>query len=144
MIEMLGHVLAPFPEDKRAAMLSWVENEIRTRPLIDNLTSVEGVNWALGDPSPGNGGGALVFAMLYHEPIRGVVIYSVTMTPQDDGQTAFEYFREVCFNPRHMHGPISGDALFLDFQEFVSVDLPPGGEPEPEPHPLNGASADAE
>jgi hypothetical protein len=136
MTEMLGHVLSPFPEDRRNAMISWVEREMETRPLIDNLTSDDGVNWVLGEPSPGNPG-AVIFAMLYHEPIRGVVIYSVSMTPADGGQTAFEYFRETCFNPRHVHGPISGDALFLDLHEFVAVDM----TPEDKGRGLNGDGA---
>lgn len=141
MIEMLGHVLAPFPDEQRNAMISWVENEIATRPLLDCVTSQDGVTWTLGQKSPSNES-ATVFAMLFNEPMRAVVIYSVNITPIQDaqnGEASFEYFREVCFNPKHTHGPISGEALYLDLREFVAVDLP---DPEnPQPTPQNGAGA---
>jgi len=134
LIELLkDHVLAPFTAEQRDAMVSWMEHEIETRPLIDNLTSEDGVNWVLGENSPGNEG-ATVFAMLHHETMRAIIIYSVAITPDPAaGGTRFEYFREVCYNPKHQHGPISGPALFLDFREFVAVDLEQkdagGGQP---------------
>jgi hypothetical protein len=145
MIEMLGHVLAPFPEDRKSAMIAWVEHEIETRPLIDCLTSADGVTWTLGEKSPSNEA-ATVFAMLYHEAIRAVIIYAVNITPvagSTNGEASFEYFREVCFNPRHVHGPISGEALYLDLREFVAVDIPnPDGAGTDAPGP-NGAAAQA-
>lgn len=119
MIELLEKVLTPFEEDKRAEMVSWVEKEMERYPLIDNLTNTDGVNWQLGQESPGSGCGAIVWAMLYNEPMRAIIIYTVAMTPQGDGQVAFEYFREVCFNPKHNHGPISGSALYIDLAMFV-------------------------
>jgi hypothetical protein len=136
MTEMLGKVLAPFEDKQRDEMIGWVEREMESYPLIDNLTSADGVNWQLGQPSPGSGVDATVWAMLYNEQIRGVVIYTVSINPAEGDRFTFEYFREVCFNPKHMHGPISAEALYIDLALFVQ----PEREPEPK---LNGAGAQA-
>ena len=142
MIEMLAQVLSPFPEGQRATMIKWIEHEMEAYPLIDCVTSTDDVTWTLGEKSPSNNSAA-VFAMLYNEALRGVIIYSVNVTPVEggaNGQAQFEYFREVCFNPKHMHGPISGNALYMELRTFVAVDFEDPENPGP---PLNGAGATA-
>jgi hypothetical protein len=143
MIELLNHVLAPFPEQQRTAMISWVEHEMATRPLLDWVTDTKGRTWTLGQKSPSNDS-ATVFAMLFHESMRAVVVYGVNITPvqgSTNGEAAFEYFREVVFNPEHLHGPISGEALYLDLREFVAVDL--DDPDDSEPRATNGTNAGA-
>jgi len=139
LTELLEKVLAPFDEGRRAQMIAWVDQEVQTRPIVDCVEDRKGSAWKLGEESPSHTG-AIIFAMLLHESLRAVVVYTFTATAVEDDPNAmaFEYFRETIFEPRFTHGPISGDALYADLEDFVRVDAPPA-------HAVtNGAAAAAE
>jgi hypothetical protein len=116
-VELLQQVLAPFEDEDRAEMIAWMETERE-------------------------GGGAVVFAMLFHEGLRAFFIYSChraeTGQTSEDGQPilAFSYYKEIAFGGGFSsHGPISPEALHADLRQFAEE----AEDPEPQKK-TNGAA----
>ncbi len=136
--EKLEAVLAPFSDEKRANMLTWVEHEMQARPLIDLAIAISvdpgdpsqtppilpremPFQWILGAASPLNPS-ATIFAMLLDEKLRSVCIYTFRVVEANGSPAGMEYFREVIFEPKFTHGAISGDALYDDVRDLIVDD----------------------
>lgn len=120
----LRQVFAPFSEDDREEMIAWVKHESDTRPLHTLYENEDGVVWKIGEPSPTNEN-LIVFAVLFEEEATKpcMHIYSCGMVQREDGATGMLYFKDISFNPKHLHGPIAPKALFLDWGEFMAADI---------------------
>jgi hypothetical protein len=140
LVTMLGQVLAPLGEERQAQLLALIRKEIAERPLIqycwDGVMEADangdGGAWEVGKPSPiANSKTATVFALLHWEDRNAVIAYSVDQEDAADGSGKFfSYYREVIFNPKHIRGPISPEALFIDLMAFLAEppDDPPGAQ----------------
>jgi hypothetical protein len=146
-VELLQQVLAPFEDEDRAEMIAWMEAELKTQAITDDLQDhVSGYHWQLVGVTPAQaereGGGAVVFAMLFHEGLRAFFIYSChraeTGQTSEDGQPilAFSYYKEIAFGGGFSsHGPISPEALHADLRQFAEE----AEDPEPQKK-TNGAA----
>jgi hypothetical protein len=120
----LRQVLAPFDEEDREELIAWVAHEAETRPLHTLYENADGVVWQIGKENPTNES-LLVFAILYEEEATKpcMHIYSCGMVQGDGEQTGMVYYKDVSFNPKHLHGPIAPRALFFDWGEFMAADI---------------------
>jgi hypothetical protein len=135
--EMLRTVLAPLG-DRREIVMRWFEQEIATRPIITHVD--DGSVDEKGNPLPWKLGGksvldsdATIFAIFIDEGTGDAIVYSFKsiQVAGDNGEKlgAVQFFRELVCEPKHIHGPISHDALFADLEGiFVGDDEPPKGK----------------
>jgi hypothetical protein len=129
ILTALGMILAPLDEEQRDAILAGVKREIEERAIVSSCwdgtsqatdTVEASYVWNLTQPSPMNPS-HIVFAMLHWEEINAVVIYTVGEKEVEGGKV-FEFAREIVFNPKHIAGPLSHEALFKDLMEFLVDD----------------------
>jgi hypothetical protein len=141
LTELMVQVLAPFDEKRRDQMVVWMERELESQSIVDNVQDhVSGHEWTILQKSPVNAE-AVVFCMLFHETMRAVCIYTCKTTPIAPDQASFEYFKEWSFGGGfNVHGPISPSALFEDLRLFAEG--PPSEDDAPAAK-TNGTSANA-
>jgi hypothetical protein len=132
VIAILAEVLAPLGNDKRNQIIEWVQNEIKQRPLVsycyDGIAQHEdgaAAVWELTKESPISAG-FTIFAMFHWETQRAVAVYCFRASPAQGG-TVIEFFRELVFDPKHVSGPVSPDALFEEWTAFMSPEDPGEG-----------------
>lgn len=121
ILTLLEPILLPLGQGKAAAILELVAEEIKTRGLVqhcwDGVTVPDPSDpdrpwaWDIGQRNPIND--AVVFAMFHWEE-RNFVIAWAFEEGEIAGKKTISYFRHVINDPKHVTGPISPEALYID------------------------------
>jgi hypothetical protein len=144
---LIEQLFEPMPEGKRRLMVEWAKRELATRHVVtrvskrmwaDEYKDAEGkahpgewqtVVWEVGQASPQNDN-VKIFAMLVDDGLGGqgptgkVAVFSFGMEPAagEDGATRPVYFKELVYSPDVVYGPLSGEAVYRDFFDFLATD----------------------
>lgn len=137
LVELLETVLAPFPAPQKAQMLRWASRAMDTEWVVQIVTDDKGNVWEIGSPSPHNKDHT-IFAIMFDEAGR-VVAYSVAQAVDDSGRTAVLYYKEMAFTPTTAAGPLTGDAMFADWEALLAREGDPPTAAAPQPV-TNGVS----
>jgi hypothetical protein len=137
LVDALNQVFAGAPQDMREQLIAWAGEELGSRAILTMVTDEAGATWRVGEPSPSNKE-TTVFALLLDVGARAVDAYTFGMV---DGQGVL-YFKETVWQLAHTYGPISIEALYLEWRAFfTNVPIEPAPpDDEPEDH-SNGARA---
>lgn len=133
LTDMLEKILVPLG-DKSKLVLGWFERELQTRMVIthcdDGSADEKGepLAWKLGGKSVLDST-CTIFAMFLDEERGDVLAYSFkaveVATTGGEKVGAIQFFKEHIVAPKHIHGPISHEALFVDLEAlFVEEEAP--------------------
>lgn len=125
-------VLAPMPAHERELMKGWAAREMVEKPIVTLVTKkvwvdayedeqthqkVPGghrsLNWRMGHSSPQNPE-AIIFAMMIVDVVN-VHVFSFANVKTDDDKETVIWFKEIIHEPETTFGPVTGEALFLDW-----------------------------
>jgi hypothetical protein len=146
-VDALGELLDALGKARKAVILGWVRQEMRTRAIVQYAyergapltlardehgqlekdahgrdVTIGGPNvWQLGQASPLNPA-ETIFAMFLDPDARSVSVYTFTLTPSEDGAQAVHFFRADLFDLIHVHGPVHHDALVSELGSFLADD----------------------
>jgi hypothetical protein len=95
--------------------------------------------WHFGQPNPTRPT-ATIFAMVLHEGIPAVIVYSFEKVQDEKGSEGTLYYRDMVFEPKTVHGPIDPTALHLDLLKSLDDGEEPDPGDEPEHTQTNGAA----
>jgi hypothetical protein len=146
VLAQLREILEPLGRERVNVLVAWARDEMRQHPIVQycwdgrtsSKTAEDGTvyqpGWELGEESP-IAPGHTIFAMFYWEGERLVVAYTFQWEKLEAG-TAVQFYREMIFQPVHVNGPATRDALFHDLAAFIG--------PEPEPDETNAGEGEHE
>lgn len=123
LLATLQPVLEALGDEKKTQVMTWLAREMQTRMLVEIAVNATGDTWKLAQPNPTNGN-AIVFGLLHWESQRAVTILSFARVKLGEKE-GVQFYKEVMFNPSHIGGPISHDALFDDLAGYMTVDDDP-------------------
>jgi len=118
LVQMMTEILKPLPEAERAKLLGWIGHEVENRPVVAFCNDEEGQVWKLGCPSPLDQT-TTVIALLPDYDRKVVGVYAMKSGKTSEGAELVQFFREVIWRPKHMQGPISHRAMFVDLRDWL-------------------------
>jgi hypothetical protein len=118
IIQAVYAVLEPLGEEKRNQVVTWLAHEAEVRPIVQYCAD-DRYSWELGQPDPlaPENDPRTVFGML---EVEGYVVIFSFAEYEAPGGTAIQFFRDICFEPKQVCGPLTHNALFGELQAYLT------------------------